>query len=98
MTIDKNAPLDHPITLSEDIDLKEKNVILTDDVVNSGRTMIYSVAKILESPIRSLNTVALVERSHRRFPIRVNFSGIHISTTLQDMILVDFKENIAYLV
>jgi pyrimidine operon attenuation protein / uracil phosphoribosyltransferase len=97
INIEKNAPLTSEINMQPYVDLNDKHIIMVDDVVNSGRTMIYAVSKVLESPIKSLKTVSLVDRTHRRFPIQVDFSGIELSTTLQDNILVDFKEEIAFL-
>jgi pyrimidine operon attenuation protein/uracil phosphoribosyltransferase len=42
--------------------------------------------KILEKPVRSVKTVALVDRTHRRFPIKCNFVGLTLSTTLGERV------------
>lgn len=92
--LDKDNPLNHPIELR----LKSGNldgacVILVDDVLNSGKTMQYALHKILEHPIRSVKTVALVDRQHRRYPIKADFVGIGLSTTLKEHVEVEFEEN-----
>ena len=70
ISLDKDHPLDHEITCSIDCNLlKGKTVILVDDVINSGTTMQYGLMKILEQPVKSVKTVALVDRMHRRYPI-----------------------------
>jgi len=85
----KDQPLDHQITCSIDPSvLKEKTVILVDDVINSGTTMQYALMKILEQPVRSVKTVALVDRLHRRYPIKCDFVGMTLTTTLKDRVEV----------
>lgn len=90
-TIDlhKDFPLEHPITSSIDTQsFKGKTVILVDDVINSGTTMQYALIKILEQPVRSVKTVALVNRLHRRYPIKCDFVGMTLTTTLQNRVEV----------
>lgn len=98
--MDKDLPLSKAITLSlNDEQLKNANIIIVDDVINSGRTMMYAVGRVLDNPIKSLKTAVLVNRTHRRFPISADFEGMAISTTLQDNIIVEFGETeCAYLV
>ncbi|HLP54248.1 MAG TPA: phosphoribosyltransferase family protein [Fluviicola sp.] len=85
----KDFPLDHPISCSIDpAVLTGKTVILVDDVINSGTTMQYGLMKILEQPVRSVKTVALVDRLHRRYPIKCDFVGMTLTTTLKDRVEV----------
>lgn len=95
----KDAPLDDEIQLSvDDTDLSESTVILVDDVINSGRTMIYAVRRLLQNDLKVLKVATLVNRTHRRFPVHADFVGLNISTTLQDNITVKFgEEELAYL-
>ncbi|MFD1550558.1 phosphoribosyltransferase [Putridiphycobacter roseus] len=98
--INKDAPLTVPIVMDISLeDLKGANVILVDDVINSGRTLIHAVRHLLSTNIHSIKTAVLVNRTHRRFPISADFEGMAISTTLQDKIKVQFgKQESAYLV
>lgn len=100
ITLDKEAPLSHPVKLScPSDDLTHSVVILVDDVINSGRTMQYALMKILETPVDFIKTVTLVDRTHRRYPIRADFVGITLTTTLKDRVEVTFEnEARAYLV
>lgn len=100
ITVEKDAPLSKSIEISIDTDsLKDATVILVDDVINSGRTMQYALMKILESPVNSVKTVALVDRKHRRYPIKADFVGLTLSTTLKERVEVTFgDESVAYLV
>lgn len=101
INLDKEQPLSAPITTSIDLNLDRNSyVILVDDVVNSGKTMQYALTKILEQPSGNIKTVALVDRTHRRFPIKCDFVGITLSTTLKDRVEIDLSkaESMAYLV
>jgi pyrimidine operon attenuation protein/uracil phosphoribosyltransferase len=97
--VNKENPLQEAISFSIERDnLHKASVIVVDDVINSGRTLIYAVRELLGINLTALKVATLVNRTHRRFPIRADFVGLHISTTLQDNILVEFgAEEIAYL-
>jgi pyrimidine operon attenuation protein/uracil phosphoribosyltransferase len=72
-------------------ELKDKVVIVVDDVLNSGKTLIYSLRPFLDADILKIRTVLLVDRDHKRYPVEADFVGITLSTTLQDHIRVDFS-------
>ncbi len=94
LTLDKNAPQENK-TIQFSIPLNELNnqsVVLVDDVLNSGKTLIYGVRFLLDFPIKRLKTVVLVDRSHKRFPVQADFVGLSLSTTLQEHINVEFAE------
>lgn len=92
--LDKDHPLEHPITCSVDpAQFGGKQLILVDDVINSGTTMQYGVLKILEQPVRSVKTVALVDRMHRRYPIKCDFVGMTLTTTLKERVEVMEVDN-----
>lgn len=77
------------IGLDESVDLKDKVVILVDDVANTGKTMLYALKPFLESYPRKIQTLVLVERSHKLFPVQTDYAGLSISTTLQEHISVE---------
>ncbi|MCB9223371.1 MAG: phosphoribosyltransferase family protein [Crocinitomicaceae bacterium] len=98
--INKDAPLQKEICFSipED-ELNDQSVVLVDDVINSGRTMIYAVRTLLGNKLKQLKVATLVNRTHRKFPVQADFVGMNISTTIMDNIQVDLgKEDVAYLV
>lgn len=73
--------------------LDGKTVIVIDDVLNSGVTLMYAVRHLLGAKIKKMNTAVLVDRRHRNYPIRADFAGMTLSTTLQEHIAVEFSEN-----
>jgi pyrimidine operon attenuation protein/uracil phosphoribosyltransferase len=90
----KDLPLEHPINMSiEGSAINEQAVVLVDDVLNTGRTLIYAVNHLLMSTPKRLSTVVLVNRRHRRFPIRADFAGLTLSTTLQEHIDVELSND-----
>lgn len=79
------------ISYSEEIDFNDKNVLLADDVTNSGRTFLYALKPLLEYHPRSIQTMSLVERMHKSFPVKIDYIGLSIATTLQDHIQVEVE-------
>tara|TARA_B100001093_G_scaffold464884_1_gene482170 strand:- start:56184 stop:56687 length:504 start_codon:yes stop_codon:yes gene_type:complete len=88
--LDKKNPYDKTanIDLSEN-DYKNNVVILCDDVLNSGKTLIYSSKIFLSTPLKKLSTVVLVNRDHNLYPIKSDYVGISLSTTLKEYVNVD---------
>ena len=86
LSIDKKNPKE--ITLSENIDLKNKLILLIDDVANSGRTMLYALAPLLAHNPSQIETLALVERTYKTFPVALNYVGFSVSTTADEHIEV----------
>ncbi len=79
------------ITYSKEIDFNNKNVLLVDDVTNSGRTLLYALKPLLQYYPRSIQTMSLVERMHKSFPVKIDYIGLSIATTLQDHIQVEVE-------
>lgn len=89
ITMNKKAPLSKDPELSVPLEaLEGRTVILVDDVVNSGRTLAYAAQHLLQVPLNSLTTVALVDREHHRFPIRADLVGTTLATTMKQHIEV----------
>ncbi|MEC8831645.1 MAG: phosphoribosyltransferase family protein [Bacteroidota bacterium] len=98
--MDKKNPLQSGVTTSLSIDdYTNKSIVLVDDVLNSGTTLIYGTHHFLKTPIKQLKTAVLVNRNHKRYPIKADFKGISLSTSLNEHIKVVFetKNNAVYL-
>jgi pyrimidine operon attenuation protein/uracil phosphoribosyltransferase len=92
--LNKDEPWSEAITFSIDQkDLKNSYIVLIDDVVNSGKTMQYALLKFLEQATKAITTVALIDRQHRRYPIKTDFAGLSLSTTLKNHVEVDFNKS-----
>lgn len=90
--INKNKPTD-PITTSiSPNDYKGKSLVLVDDVLNSGTTLIYGVKHFLDVPLKQFKTAVLVNRNHKKYPVKADFKGISLSTSLKEHVTVIFKE------
>ena len=68
-----------------------KSVVLVDDVLNSGTTLIYGVHHFLRVPLKQLKTAVLVNRNHKKYPVKADYKGISLSTSLQEQVKVEFK-------
>ena len=98
--VDKQNP-ELPITTSLTSDqYKDKGLILIDDVLNSGTTLIYAVRHFLDVPLKKFKTAVLVDRNHKKYPVKADFKGISLSTSLLEHVQVVFENdntNHAYL-
>ena len=97
--IDKKNPRDEVSTSLEPSAYKNKSLILVDDVLNSGTTLIYAARHFLDVPLKRFKTVVLVNRNHKKYPIKADFKGISLSTSMQEHIYVEFNKaaSLAYL-
>jgi len=94
LKIDKDNPLGKDVVLSNSFNkITKQSVVLVDDVLNSGKTLIHAVAFLLQANIKQLSTVVLVDRRHRLFPVRADFVGLTLSTTLKEHIAVNEIED-----
>lgn len=95
VNINKKNPRD-VITTSIDINsFENKSLVLIDDVLNSGSTLIYGVKHFLDIPLVRFKTAVLVNRNHKNFPVKADFKGISLSTSLKEHIQVEFSDDSA---
>ena len=93
LRLHKDLPLDHDIVCDVPMEnLNDRIVLLVDDVLNSGRTLIHGVQFLLQGRPREIHTVVLVDRKHRSFPIRADYCGLTLSTHLNEHIAVDLSD------
>lgn len=93
VSLEKTSPMQSEITLDVDLKLlKNKTIILTDDVLNTGRTLAYCLKPFLNIPIKKLQVAVIVDRQHKLFPIDADFVGYSLSTTLKEHIEVNFDK------
>jgi pyrimidine operon attenuation protein/uracil phosphoribosyltransferase len=77
---------------------RNKGIVLVDDVLNSGTTLVYGVKHFLEVPTTKLKTVVLVDRNHKKYPVKVDFKGISLSTSSHEHVSVVFEKDNSYAV
>lgn len=92
VNINKQNP-NAPITTSLDHSVYEnKGLVLVDDVLNSGTTLVYGVKHFLDVPLKKFKTAVLVDRNHKKYPVKADFKGISLSTSSQEHVQVIFEE------
>ena len=92
LQLNKKQPLETKVVLDPETSFNDKKIILIDDVLNSGKTLMHAAAFLLSQDIKKMNTVVLVDRRHRHFPIKADWVGLTLSTTIQENIRVDISE------
>ena len=75
---------------------ENKGIILVDDVLNSGTTLVYGVKHFLDVPLKKFKTAVLVDRNHKKYPVKADFKGISLSTSLQEHVQVVFEKDNSY--
>lgn len=98
--VDKKQPLNDVITSLTREDYQNKSIVLVDDVLNSGSTLIYGIKHFLDVPLKQFKTAVLVNRNHKKYPVKADFKGISLSTSLHEHVEIDLsgKHYEAYLI
>ena len=89
--IDKKNPQKEIKTTIPEEEYINKSVVLVDDVLNSGTTLIYSVKHFLNVPLKQFKTAVLINRNHKKYPVKADFKGISLSTSLNHHVEVILK-------
>lgn len=90
--IDKSAKSQPQVSFSTQPEASDFTLIVIDDVLNSGGTMIYALDPFLKMSVSKIQTAVLVNRSHKRFPIAVDYKGFELGTTIQEHIDVQLDD------
>ena len=90
--IDKDNPLETPIKV-DNVDFTNQTIVLVDDVLKSGKTLMYGSQYFMQQPLKKLTTAVLIDRNYKRYPIKADVVGLSLSTTLQEHVSVELKKN-----
>tara|TARA_R110001583_G_scaffold31233_3_gene107056 strand:+ start:5528 stop:6025 length:498 start_codon:yes stop_codon:yes gene_type:complete len=96
--IDKKNPIKEITTSITSSEYKNKSLVLIDDVLSSGTTLIYGIKHFLEVPLKRFKTAVLINRNHKKYPVKADFKGISLSTSMREHINVIFENNNSYAV
>ena len=89
LNLDKDNPYNKDVLLDMEVEeYKNKVVLLVDDVLNSGKTLMYASKHFLTTPLKRLAIMVLVDRNHNRYPIKADYVGLSLATTLKEYINV----------
>jgi pyrimidine operon attenuation protein/uracil phosphoribosyltransferase len=92
VSLDKKNPT--TVEISRPLDFKNKVVILIDDVSNSGKTLMYAIRPFLDTAPKKIQTLVLVERSHNAYPVKPDYVGLSVATTIQEHIYVEVEKGL----
>ena len=92
VSMNKERPLGTVKTSLDPEAYTDKSVVLIDDVLNSGTTLIYGVQHFLNVPLKRFKTAVLVNRNHKKYPVKADFKGISLSTSLNESVKVTFRK------
>ncbi len=92
---DVHTKLDQPIIQRTDIifPMVDKNIILVDDVLFTGRTTRAALDQIIDfGRPQTIQLAVLVDRGHRELPFRADYVGVNIPTSKSDRVVVELTE------
>lgn len=72
--------------------LEGKSIVVVDDVLNTGSTLIYGVKLFLDHAVAQIHTAVLVDRNHKKFPVKADFKGLSLSTSLKEHVEVKIEQ------
>ena len=94
INIDKKNLLVKGISPKEGIDrIKNKVIVLVDDVMNSASTFMYSINELLKYQPKEIQIAVLIERYYKSFPIAPNFRGLELSTSKSEHVKVELENS-----
>ena len=92
LSLNPADPLAEPIEIDlSHKEIKNKPIIIVDDVANTGRTIFFALKPLLEIVPKKVEAAVLIDRTHKSFPIQVDYVGLSLATTLKDNIDVQIK-------
>ncbi len=90
--LDKSNVDQGGVSLLEEIDLDGKCILIVDDVLNTGKTLLHALKPFLDYPIKRMEVAVLVNRSHKLFPVTPDYTGLELATTLSEHIAVNLSD------
>lgn len=91
ITLNKKKPLDGAHCSLSLEQVANKSLVIVDDVLNTGSTLIYAVHHFLQVPVKQIKTAVMVNRNHKKYPIKADFKGLSLSTSVNEHISVILK-------
>lgn len=88
LKLNKEQPKAEEVTIEPDIKVKDKHVVIVDDVLNSGKTLIYSMIPFLLHEVKTIQTAVLIDRNHKCFPVSADYVGMSLATTSREHVNV----------
>lgn len=64
------------------------HIVVVDDVLYSGTTLLNVVSILLQARPASIQTAVLINRGHRTVPVAADFTGMQLATTIQQHVQV----------
>lgn len=90
--LDKGNPTES-IDFDEEFDIKGKSILIIDDVLQSGITMQSVISNLIKYKPKKIKTVVIVNRAQTLFPVKIDFSGISLSTSVDETINLIIEQN-----
>lgn len=88
LLFDKNIHYQSPILFDQETQVENQVVVVTDDVLNTGRTLAFALEPFLKVRMKKVQVAVVVDRSHHLFPVHADYVGYSLSTTISEHVEV----------
>lgn len=88
LRFDKNLKHQSSIEFDKEIVVQDRVVVVTDDVLNTGRTLAFALEPFLKVRMKKVQVAVIVDRSHHLFPVHADYVGYSLSTTISEHVRV----------
>ena len=91
LTLVQECPVVHSTEI--DFDITEKNIVLVDDVLYTGRTVRCALDELTDmGRPKSIQLAVLIDRGHRELPIRADYVGKNVPTAMNQCVELKLTE------
>ena len=82
------------VLYNKKFDIKNESVLIVGDVSHSGRTLQLVISDLIQYNPLKIKTSVIVNRDHALFPVKIDYSGISLSTSVNDHVdvIIDKKK------
>ena len=91
--IDKKNPRNKIQTSIDSSAYENQSIVIVDDVLHTGSTLIYVVSHFLQVPLTQCKVAVLINRNHKKFPIKADYKGISLSTSMHEHVEIICKND-----
>lgn len=81
------------LSIDELSEFRKRPIVIVDDVLYTGWTMLNVVSILLQAAPKSIQTAVLIDRGHRQLPISADITGLLLATTIHQHVSVEIDEN-----
>ena len=81
------------LKFDKDFKVNNRSVIIVSDVSQSAKTLQLIISSLMSQDPFKIKTAVMVNRDHSLFPVKINFSGLNLSTSVNEHVDVSVNKD-----